>query len=827
MRRNTRPLLLASLLAAAPAWAEPPKTMQLDLGKGVKMDLVAIPAGEFAMGAPEAEKERQPYETPVHKVKITRPFHLGRCEVTNAQYRAFRPGHHSRHLDGDDQPVLFVSWHDADAFCRWLSAKARKNVRLPTEAEWEYACRAGTTTRFYTGDRIRGVQSSVDLSKAGWSGGTARGRSKPVGQLAANAFGLYDMHGNAWEWCADWFGEAYYGQSPPADPTGPKTGRARVLRGGGYFHWQPAYFRSAARYSLRPEAREPVTGFRVAVEAGPYKPRPPARVVQPWPVPRRIAPRYVPANDKERRAAAAFGPPAVFVPKAAAPKIDGKLDDAVWKRARPLHFRFLSGRAAPPEAPTVARVLCGQTHLYFAFDCTDGDMSRLTVAGKNRDDPVWQGDTVEVFLDPLHAAKAAEVYHIAVNPAGVTMDTKGGDPMWAPELKVATTRAADRWTVELAVPYVSLELRRGELPTVWGLNLTRYRPDIAAGKPRRGTLVPHSWPVDRPDLLRQAEDTGWAPTFSDSSHWPSHFGHAVVEAGTKPANPPKPLFRLIAREDFSGGTRGRFSKGDVVDGGYMGAGKALRVRAADGATLFAVPLKSFRDVQLLATVKAVGGSGMYWHTFGKMYGNDKCCPRQVTTLTRDFPTLAPSFNYCDGAGRIDWTSKGMADPYYAGFHKHLSWFSEPTIGRVCFGGPKHWAVAYTRVGDLQTQHPSNKRVDGDKDRIGGWFFHPAGKNEILLSDVVLFEGIDNVPPARPAGVKVQVRAGKAVVSWKPADDNTLTVWYQLTAGGKTVAEVAELSAVLPAAKVKGRALTVRAVDFFENFSEPSEAVKVE
>ncbi|KKL88242.1 hypothetical protein LCGC14_1926670, partial [marine sediment metagenome] len=740
---------LVLILLAAPAQAAPAKTTQLDLGGGVKLELVLVPAGEFVMGSPEGEKERQACELPVHRVRITKGFYAGKFEVTNAQYRRFRPGHHSGDMDAPAQPALYVSWYDADAFCRWAAEKTGKAVRLPTEAQWEYACRAGTKTRFHTGDKISGHMRSADLPKAAWYGGNSSGRSQRVGQKASNAFGLYDMHGNAWEWCRDWFGGDYYRSSPADDPVGPATGKARILRGGGWFYWSVFYFRSAHRYRYRPDAREPITGFRVIVETGESAQQPAPEVTQPWPPPRQIVPPYAAANAKEAEVAGQFGSPALWVPRSAAPKIDGKLADGVWAKARPVAFRFLTGRAAPPEAPTVAKVLCDGSKVYFAFDCTEGDMARLTAAGKKRDDPVWQGDTVEVFLDPDHRQDPKGYYHIAVSPAGVTMDTRGGDAAWNPKIEVATTRSPGGWKVELALPLSELGLSSGKVPTVWGLNLTRYRPEIAAGKPKLGTLVPHSWPVDEPDKLRMSEDTGWSPTLSDSSHWPERFGHAVFEVGRKKTTPPAKLFELIAREDFASGKPGKFSKGKVVDGGYMGVGKALRLSADEGATLLQVPLTKFRDVQILATIKGVGGSGAYWHTFGSMYGSNKCCARQVTTLTRDHARLAPTFNYCDGAGRIDYTSKGMADPYYAGFVKHLSWFSEPTIGRIFFGGPKHWAVAYTRVGDLQTQHPHNKRIDPGRDRIGGWFFHPAGANAIMISDAVVFRGIDNVPPKRP------------------------------------------------------------------------------
>ena len=806
------------------------KTLQLDLGGGAVVELVRVPPGEFQMGSPEGESERQACDGPVHRVRITRPFYMGRCEVTNAQYRRFRPDHHSGHLDGDEQPALWVSWHDADAFCRWLSAKTGRCVCLPTEAEWEYACRAGTNTRFHSGDRINGHKTSPDLVKAGWYGANSGGRSRPVGQLAANAFGLHDMHGNAWEWCEDWFAADYYRNSPEADPPGPAEGTARVLRGGCWFYWTHYYCRSSHRYRYRPDARECVTGFRIVVKAGPARPRPPAGADQPWPPSRVIAVADIAATAQEREVAKTFGPPAVFVPKpSAAPKIDGQLDDACWAQARPLPFVYLSGRAAPPTQATTARVLADGESLYFAFDCAESDMQRLTAAGSKRDDPVWQGDTVEVFLDPQHAQKPGGYYHVAVNPAGVTMDTKAGDAGWNPALRVATGRHAAGWRVELALPLKELGVRAGEVPTVWGMNLTRYRPEIAAGRPKLGQLNPHSWPVDEPEKLRFFEDSGWAPTLCDSSHVAWRFGHAILDVGTSKTAPPGRLFELIAREDFSSGGRGRFSAGTVVDGGAMGVGKALRVAPGEVA-VFQVPLTNFADVHLLAALKVVGGSQIYWHTFGKTHGTNKCCPRQVTTLTRDATPLAPSFNHCDGAGRIDVTSSGVAEEYYAGFRKHLSWFSEPTIGRIHFAGPEHWAVVFTRLGDLQTQHPHNKRVDPATDSIPGWYFHSAGKQEFLISEAVMFRGVDNVPPEKVRGVKLEVRSGRAVLSWPPARDNTLTVWYKVLAGegdrAEVVAEAAALSAELPLAKVRGRKLSVCAVDFFENVSEPSRPVAV-
>ncbi|HET6426978.1 MAG TPA: SUMF1/EgtB/PvdO family nonheme iron enzyme, partial [Phycisphaerae bacterium] len=529
------------------------RAMEIDLGGEVKMQLILIPAGEFQMGSPAGEKERQECETPVHRVRITRPFYAGVTEVTNAQYRRFRPDHSGRHLDGDDQPALWVSWYDADAFCRWLSEKIGKTVRLPTEAEWEYAARAGTNTRFHVGDRISGVMNSADLPKAGWYGANAKGRSQSVGLLTPNEFSLYDMHGNAWEWCADWFAADYYKRSPEADPAGPSAGQAKVLRGGCYFYWTTYYCRSAHRYRYRPDAREPVTGFRVVVEDGPARKRPGPKFRQPWPPPRIVALPDSTVTPREREVAWQFGRPAVLVPKPAAPpRIDGRLNDDCWSKARPLRFVHLSGQAAPPTQATAARVLADAKTLYFAFDCAESDMKRISAAGGKRDDPIWQGDTVEIFLDTHHRQVLDGYYHIAVSPAGVTMDSSGGkdaDTRWDPKLTVATGKSAAGWTVELALPIAELGLPPGEIPTVWGMNLTRYRPEIAAGRPKLGALVPHSWPVDSPEKLRFAEDTGWAQTLCDSSHVPWRFGHALLEVGTQETPAPRRHFEVIARED--------------------------------------------------------------------------------------------------------------------------------------------------------------------------------------------------------------------------------------------------------------------------------------
>ncbi|MHC4505900.1 MAG: formylglycine-generating enzyme family protein, partial [Planctomycetota bacterium] len=238
-----------------------PPTLTLDLGRGVTMGLVLIPAGEFLMGDPRWNGRLQDFTNgPVHRVRITRPFYMGKCEVTQAQYEPIMGENPSR-TKGANYPVERMSWFGATEFCRKLSELTGKTVRLPTEAEWEYACRAGTTTYYFFGD---GRDDGEGLSTYTWHGKNSRGRYHPVGGKRANAWGLHDMYGNVWEWCSDWYDPGYYARSPEEDPQGPEHmpthwswGGSRVLRG---------EYGSASRYHCFPALRE-FGGFRVVAAA--------------------------------------------------------------------------------------------------------------------------------------------------------------------------------------------------------------------------------------------------------------------------------------------------------------------------------------------------------------------------------------------------------------------------------------------------------------------------------------------------------------------------------------------------------------------------------
>jgi formylglycine-generating enzyme required for sulfatase activity len=300
------------------------KQIAVDLGGGMKLKMVLIPAGEFKMGSGESAEATAAFfkktygmddrtaddfkdEHPQHRVRITKPFYLGTYHVTRGQFRQFvtdtgyktdvekgeRPGAWGWNPDKkvfgfnakyswrnagfeqtDEHPVVCVTWNDAVAFCNWLSRKEGKTYRRPTEAEWEYACRAGTTTRYYSGDDPETLAKVGNVADA-----TAKAKfpdwkytikasdgyvfTSPVGSFKPNAFGLYDMHGNAWQWCADWYGAEYYAVSPAGDPTGPDSGNVRVLRGGSWIVG-PNDPRSANRGRRAPGSRVSLSGFRVA-----------------------------------------------------------------------------------------------------------------------------------------------------------------------------------------------------------------------------------------------------------------------------------------------------------------------------------------------------------------------------------------------------------------------------------------------------------------------------------------------------------------------------------------------------------------------------------
>jgi formylglycine-generating enzyme required for sulfatase activity len=285
------------------------------------MQLVEIPPGELLMGAPETDDLAQPDEMPQHRVRITRGFFMAAHEITVGQFRAFveatgfrtaaetdgrgasgydaelrgfeydSPRYSWRftgYAQSDAHPVVDVDWHDARAFCEWLSEKEGRSYRLPTEAEWEYACRAGSSRRFVTDDAARGLQAIANLRdeslerlwdtstvvKYGldpskiefvrWDDGHAF--TAPVGSFEPNALGLHDMLGNVGEFCADGYDAGFYSASAEEDPAGPATEtKGHVVRGGTFLN-DGRLVRASSRVECLDEYRNYVIGFRVVLE---------------------------------------------------------------------------------------------------------------------------------------------------------------------------------------------------------------------------------------------------------------------------------------------------------------------------------------------------------------------------------------------------------------------------------------------------------------------------------------------------------------------------------------------------------------------------------
>ena len=222
--------------------------------------LVVLPAGTFTMGASTDDKFATDTERPAHPVMFTRAFALGRCPLTVGEYRAFAPSHAP--AEEPDWPVVNVNWQDAQAYCEWLGRETSEIFRLPTEAEWEYACRAGTPASFATGDEITTRDANFLYAEDGRHVGP--GRRTAVGRYAPNAFGLHDLHGNVCEWVEDPWHPNYAGA--PADGSAWRAGGdpgQRVVRGGAW-DYLPRLMRSAWRDSLPPTHRRDNLGFRVA-----------------------------------------------------------------------------------------------------------------------------------------------------------------------------------------------------------------------------------------------------------------------------------------------------------------------------------------------------------------------------------------------------------------------------------------------------------------------------------------------------------------------------------------------------------------------------------
>jgi uncharacterized protein (TIGR02996 family) len=249
-----RALLLAGTAPAAVLWP-------VALNDTTTLTLALVPPGELVMGSPNTEPKRYNNEGPRHAVTIPRPFWLGVTPVTQAQFRALT-GKNLSHFQGDDRPADSIDWPTAQDFCQRLGARLARTCRLPYECEWEHACRAGTSTPYFTGSGTKAMRLAGWSSYDGHTGSAAE--TRPVAQYLPNPLGLYDMHGNVREWCQDDL--RTYTRRAQQAPRGRESSRSRVVRGGSWYYGSEDS-RSASRYERPIDYRLNYYGFRVLVEA--------------------------------------------------------------------------------------------------------------------------------------------------------------------------------------------------------------------------------------------------------------------------------------------------------------------------------------------------------------------------------------------------------------------------------------------------------------------------------------------------------------------------------------------------------------------------------
>jgi formylglycine-generating enzyme required for sulfatase activity len=254
--------LVVALASSVATQAQEKKDPTKHFTNSIGMKFVWIPPGTFLMGSPKEERERQANETQ-HKVTLTKGIYMGVYAVTQEEWQAIM-GKNPSHFKGEKKlPVEMVSWDDCQDFIKKLREKDKKLYRLPSEAEWEFCCRAGTKTPFHFGETISTDQANyLGTSRVYGNGkkGVHRKKTTPVGSFPANAWGLYDMHGNVWQWCQDWYGD--YSQKDVVDPLGTGKGERRVRRGGSWAYY-PQTCRSAFRSGIGPGYRSGDVGFRL------------------------------------------------------------------------------------------------------------------------------------------------------------------------------------------------------------------------------------------------------------------------------------------------------------------------------------------------------------------------------------------------------------------------------------------------------------------------------------------------------------------------------------------------------------------------------------
>jgi hypothetical protein len=393
-----------------------------------------------------------------------------------------------------------------------------------------------------------------------------------------------------------------------------------------------------------------------------------------------------------------------------------------------------------------------------------------------------------------------------------------------------------------------LQQRSEAIPRIWGLNVTRQRPELGVLLPKGATgkarFRPPVRPLDAPEQYREGELSAWAPTWSADNypdsrpfHFPKRFGHALLEAGNIDVPAPARLFELLFKSDFERGAVAAFDNGELRDDSFRGPGKSYASKAAGKQTLyFQHSLEDLEDVTLIMTFKLPANGRLYY--YGRASDQAQCgADRHEIFLTREEAaarathrghSLFPSLDlYHTHADKMAWKPWGRLWPAPGSWAMMTGYFSEPTVGSVMYPG-QDWVILRTRLGLFRRYpgtRPGQSLVPITQNYPQGLVFAP-NPGPLVIGDLVLFRGIDVEPPARVTGVQLRREGEALVLSWDRARDNTLTAYYGVFAGQQRIAQTHRLDLRLPSAESQADALTVVAYDLYDNASAASEPARV-
>lgn len=559
-----------------------------------------------------------------------------------------------------------------------------------------------------------------------------------------------------------------------------------------------------------------------------------------------------------------FGGPVLLVAKpAAAPTIDGKLDDACWADAKPVTLGFSTGAWwNTPSQKTEARVLADDKAIYFAVKCLESEADRIIKTGQARKGMVVGCDAVEFFLDPGCKGKRHEYYHVIVTPDEKVYTGRGREPEgWKGTVNAKVGKTEGGWTVEAAIPLAELGIKDGAIPKVWGLNVCRQRPELAADMPKAARdagakrMDPPMWKVDAPEKYRLAEYTCWSPTMAEFCGWPFYadsrpfhtaqrFGRAALEVGTQDATPPAKRFEVIYKSDFDDGQVGAFKNGAVVDDSFRGPGKCLTFAEKQGRMQFTQPLEDIDDVTIIFALRVnEAPKGIpHLNISGKAPDGISCgaeryefflTPEEAAPRTRYLEDYHKE-KYGDGpfrlydthADMIRWKPCGRVYGGPGPWAMVEGFFAEPSANQVRWPG-KDWVIVRIRPA-LFRRAPQPKMgqrlVDLAQNYPEGLSIGANPTDGVRIDDFIVFRGTDTEPPEKVKGVKFEAKGDELELTWEKAKDNTITAFYRIYADKKLVAESHRLSAKLKKADVGDAPLTIVAVDLYGNASEPSQPV---